>query len=468
MRNSLFSFKLLLFLMLSVLPTVSIAAETSLDFSVFNSKGFEGKGALEFGSPEDLVLTSSGQIIVADYRNNRLQVLNSDGEFIGFVPNIAKIDESKLDAAALEARKKNLEELTALFKKPTGLALNPQGLLYVTLYESDKIAIVDPRNGALTGTLCKSGKGQGELYGPMDIDVSFDGRIAVAEFRNRRVQIMNDEGKCLKELIYQEENKKGVLSAVAPRGVHWTPDGKLVVSYPLFHQVICWNPTEGNVIWRYGGVKGNDKGMLNNPSFITSALGNNLLIADSLNHRIVEITGDGKFYDHHGRRGSRPGALLSPRGMALNREEVLVIADQGNNRIHFFQPGQTTLMLREVKQMALKDDWDSAAPRIEQILYLQPNNTDAHELMVNALYFFGNRSFNARDYDKAEEFYRRILRYRPEDPNIPKKLDAIFWAANQSLIASIIFGIIATIAGLILIWVLKILVSRFIFTQSQE
>ena len=73
-----------------------------------------------------------------------------------------------------------------------------------------------------------------------------------------------------------------------------------------------------------------------------------------------------------------------------------------------------------------------------------------------------------KNQDKAEEYYRRILRYRPEDPSIPQKLDAIFWAVNQSLIASIVFGIIATIAGLILIWVLKILISRYIFTQSQE
>lgn len=466
MINSLRIKGLLLLLLLGFVANLD--AQTSLDFSVFNTKGFEGKGPLEFASPEDLVITAEGLIIVADHRNNRLQVLSSDGEFIGTIPNTAKIDESKFDAAALEARNKNLEELNQLFKKPTGLALDAQGRLYVTMMEADKIAIIDPRNGALTGTLCKSGKGQGELYAPMDIDISHDGRIAVAEWRNRRVQILNDEGKCLKELIYQEETKRGAMSAVAPRGVHWTSDGRLIVSYPTFNQVVCWNPADGQVIWRYGGIKGTDKGMLNNPSFITAALNNNLLIADTLNHRIVEITGDGKFFEHHGRRGSRPGALMSPRGMALSRDEVLVIADQGNNRIHFFQPGQTTLMLREIKQMALKDQWDTAMPRIEQILYLAPNNPEAHELMVNALYFFGNRAFNERDYDKAEEFYRRILRYRPEDPNIPQKLDAIFWAANQSLIASIVFGIIATIAGLILIWILKILISRFFFTQSQE
>ncbi|NLF97028.1 MAG: hypothetical protein GX569_09840 [Candidatus Riflebacteria bacterium] len=457
---------LLIALLLACTP--HLGAQTSLDFSVYSSKGFEGKGPLEFASPEDLVITRDGLIIVADHRNNRLQVLSKEGDYVGEIPRTAKIDESKLDAAAIEARKQNLDELSKLLKKPVGLALDAQDRLYVTSMETDKIAIIDPRNGALTGTLCKSGKAQGELYAPMDVDVSHDGRIAVAEWRNRRVQILNDEGKCLKELIYQEETKRGGLSPVAPRGVHWTSDGRLVVSYPTFNQVVCWNPSDGQVLWRYGGIKGTDRGMLNNPSFITSALNNNLLISDTLNNRIVEITGDGKYFEHHGRRGSKPGALLSPRGLALNRDEVLVISDQGNNRIHFFQPGQTTLMLREIKQMALKDEWESAMPRIEQILYLSPNNPEAHELMVNALYFFGNRAFNEREYDKAEEYYRRILRYRPEDPSIPQKLDAIFWAVNQSLIASIVFGIIATIAGLILIWVLKILISRYIFTQSQE
>jgi tetratricopeptide (TPR) repeat protein len=105
-------------------------------------------------------------------------------------------------------------------------------------------------------------------------------------------------------------------------------------------------------------------------------------------------------------------------------------------------------------------------PKIERILYLQPNNPQALDLMINGLYFFGNQAFNEGNYDKAEEFYRRILRYRPDDPAIPQKLDAIFWAANQGLIATTIFGIIATIVGLILVWILKVLLSRFIFSKS--
>jgi len=439
----------------------------ALDFSSFTVKGFEGKGPLEFSSPEDLLLDSNGRIIVADHRNNRIQVLTAEGNFLFSIPgNPPKTDAANANAEE-QAQMQNFAELQKICRRPSGLALDKNGLLYVASFEADKIGIINLSTGNLTGTISRSGKAQGELNGPMGIAISPDGtKIAVAEFKGRRVQILSEDGKCLKELLYQEESKKGRFSTVAPRGVHWNRQGQLIVSYPTFHQVVCWEPMEGKLIWRYGSSKGRDKGQLDNPSFITDAKDGNLLIADTGNHRIVEITGDGKFFEHHGRRGSAPGRLLSPRGLALTDDESLVISDSGNNRVHFFQPGQATIMLREVKQLALKDDWESAMPRIERILYLQPNNQQAVDLMVNGLYFFGNQAFNERNYDKAEEYYRRVIRYRPDDSNIAQKLDAIFWAANQGLIATVIFGIIAIIVGLIIIWVLKVLISRFIFSKS--
>lgn len=477
--------KKLFAVLLFVAVTLS-QANAALDLSVFTIRGFEGKGPLEFNAPEELLLLQDGRIIVADQRNNRLQVLTPDGDFTRAIPQLVASDPIRADGkkqtsakALMPPRNASesgnictdpafLAEVQRYFPRPTGMAFDSKGQLYVSLSESDLIAVLDFNSGRVTSTLGRSGKGQGELFGPMDIDISPDGRIAVAEGRNKRVQILNEAGKCLKELVYQEETKKGAFNAVPPRGLYWLNDGNLVVTYPTFNQVVCWEPKEGKILWRYGSGKGSEKGMLNSPSYITASLDQNLLISDTLNHRIVEITRDGKFFEHHGRRGSAPGRLLMPRGMALNRDETLIIADQGNNRVHFFQPGQATVILREAKQLALKDDWDAALTRIEKVLYLQPNNEQARDLMVNALYFFGNRAFNERDYYKAEEFYRRVLRYRPDDANIPQKLDAIFWAANQGLIASIVFGIIAVIAGLIIVWIIKVLLTRFIFTQSQE
>lgn len=443
---------------------LQVSGVLALDLSEFVVRGFEGKGPLEFNTPEDLLLTEDGRIVIADQKNNRIQVLTRDAEFIRFIPKMRELPENA-EPAEKEAAKANFEKLVKLMKKPTGLALDKSKRLYVTCQDTDIILIIDFESGDLLGTLGKSGKAQGELHSPMDIDISADGRLAVAEWRNQRVQILDLEGKCIKEIIYNEETKKGY-KAISPRGVYWTVEGKLIVSYPIFNQVVCWNIEDGQPIWRYG-IKGRDRGMLNNPSYITSAPEGRFLISDSLNHRIVEITRDGMFHMNYPiRKGSAPGRLISPRGLMVNKDETLVVADQGNNRVHLFQPGQATLMLREIKQLALRDDWASAMPKIERILYLKPNDAQARELMVNALYYFGDRSFGEGDYLKSEEFFRRVLRYRPDDPNIPQKLDAIFWASNQGLIANVVFGIIAVIILLILIWMLKIFISRFIFSRT--
>ena len=436
----------------------------ALDLAEFVVRGFEGKGPLEFNTPEDLILSRDGRIIVADQKNNRIQVLTNEGNFIRFIPQIRQAPESS-DAAIKKAAQENFDRLQDLMKKPTGLAFDKEQRLYVSCQDSDTILIIDFETGEMLGSLCKSGKGQGELRSPMDIDISHDGRIAVAEWRNQRVQILDDQGKCLKEIIYNEEAKRGY-KAVSPRGVFWTVDGKLIVTYPLFNQVVCWNIELGQIEWRYG-IKGRDRGMLNNPSYVANAPEGRFLISDSMNHRIVEITRDGKFHFNYPiRKGSAPGRLISPRGLMVNRDETLVVADQGNNRIHLFQPGQATLMLREVKELALKDDWVSAMPKIERILYLKPNESQARELMVNALYYFGDRAFAEGDFLKSEEYFRRVLRYRPDDPNIPQKLDAIFWASNQGLIANVVFGIIAVIIALILIWILKVMITRLIFNRT--
>jgi len=436
----------------------------ALELSDYVVRGFEGKGPLEFNTPEDVVITADGRIVVADQKNNRLQILTKEGDFIRFIPQLPPANESA-DPAAKEAAKINFEQLQKVMKKPTGLALSPDGKIYISCQDSDSIVIVDFESGQLLGTLCKSGKGQGELRSPMDIDLSHDGRIAVAEWRNQRVQILDLEGKCLREIIYNEESKRGY-KPVSPRGVFWTIEGKLLVAYPLFNQIVCWNVESGQIEWRYG-IKGRDRGMLNNPSYITNAPEGRFLVADTLNHRIVEITRDGKFHFNYPiRKGSAPGRLISPRGLMINQNEALIVSDQGNNRIQLFLPGQATMMLREVKQLALKDDWATAMPKIERILYLKPNEPQARELMVNALYYFGDKAFAEGDFLRAEEYFRRVLRYRPDDPNIPQKLDAIFWASNQGLIANVVFGIIAVIIALILIWILKTVISRFIFSRT--
>ena len=105
-------------------------------------------------------------------------------------------------------------------------------------------------------------------------------------------------------------------------------------------------------------------------------------------------------------------------------------------------------------------------PKIEHVLNLAPDDGEARMLLVNALHYFGDRSFQSEDFERSEEYYRRVLMYNPNDPDVSRKLDLIFWASNKDLIMRAVFGIIAIIAGLLLFWIIKIALSRLIYGRA--
>ena len=78
--------------------------------------------------------------------------------------------------------------------------------------------------------------------------------------------------------------------------------------------------------------------MFNGPSGIVFDQENNVLIADSRNHRIQKFTSDGEFIKSFGEYGSGDGCLNLPWGLAINQEGEILVADWGNDRIQSFSP----------------------------------------------------------------------------------------------------------------------------------
>ena len=85
------------------------------------------------------------------------------------------------------------------------------------------------------------------------------------------------------------------------------------------------------------------------------------------------------------------------------------------------------------------------------------NNTESY---IESKYELGHLYLKTKDYDKAEDYYRMVLRYRPDDGNIPQKLDAIFWENNRPILISAVAIILGLIGLVIILWLLKLVFRR--------
>jgi sugar lactone lactonase YvrE len=104
--------------------------------------------------------------------------------------------------------------------------------------------------------------------------------------------------------------------------------------------------TEGDAY--FGKTNGADSGgVFNRPSGLAIGPSGNIYVADTWNYRIQVFTPDGKFLNSWGQRGefgsnaqAEPfDGFWGPRGIAVDSEENVYVADTGNKRIRVYTSG---------------------------------------------------------------------------------------------------------------------------------
>lgn len=272
------------------------------------SSGFSGDGAAAtsaaLASPAAVVVDGSGNLYIADQANNRIRKVDGSGNISTFAGN-GETDFSGDGGPAT----------SAALNSPFGVAVDGSGNFYIADQNNQRIRKIT--TGGTISTVAGNGSyGFGgdngaataaSLARPSGVAVDGSGNLYIADYFNHRIR---------------KVTTGGIITTVAGNG------------------------TAG-----FGGDNGTaTSANLNEPSGIAVDASGNLYIADEGNHRIRKVTTGGIITTVAGNGtagfGGDNGAatsanLANPKGVAVDGQGTLYIADYGNQRIRKVTTGGT-------------------------------------------------------------------------------------------------------------------------------
>lgn len=297
---------------LEVLPPAPSALPPGAITTVAGGSTYVGDGLLATSavlrSPEGLAVTPAGDVLIADSGQQRVRRVAA---VAGIIHTIAGIGTSGYSGDGLPA-------VLSAVSRPSALALDPEGNLYLADTAGHRIRMLEAATGRL-------------------LDVAGTGNPG-----------FTGDGPALQVQLNQ------------PAGLTVAPDGSIWISDQGNHRIRRIDPTDGRLETvagtgqaGYGGDQGPaTQALLNSPAGLAAAADGSVLVADRDNHRVRVIAPDGSIRtvagtgqpSFSGDDGPAVGAELNlPSAVAVDSGGIIFIADSGNHRIRRISPGQQVM-----------------------------------------------------------------------------------------------------------------------------
>lgn len=174
------------------------------------SFAFDGHEDGQVSRPWGLCVDRDGNVIVADRRNNRVQVFYPNGIF-------------KLKFGSKGSG-------NGQFDLPAGISTDALNRIVVVDKDNHRIQIFTAV-GTFVLKYGSYGKDCGQFQYPWDVAVNSKGDMLVTDSRNHRIQMFNQDGHFISRFSFDGVNHSRSLKGLTtPRGVCYTPQGDIIVS----------------------------------------------------------------------------------------------------------------------------------------------------------------------------------------------------------------------------------------------
>ena len=207
--------------------------------------GKEGSGDGMFKHPRGLAVGDRDEILVADFVNHRIQVLDSDGTFM----------------KSFGCKGENLGE----FNGPHGIAINKDRNIFVAEFNNHRVQILS-WEGRHLGSFGGQGSLDSQLRSPRGLSLDSNGNVIVADGGNKLIKIFTADGKFVMKIGGQ-----GIFSC--PFHCIWSGEYFLMSDH-YEHCVNVFN-REGHFQYKFG-KRGEGDGEFSFPGYLSLTQSNHL------------------------------------------------------------------------------------------------------------------------------------------------------------------------------------------------
>ncbi len=268
-----------------------------------------------FNSPAGLARDGSGNLLIADSFNGRVQKFTAQGHFITMW---------------------NGGSGGADFEMPQDVAVDLDGNIYVVDSQACTVRVFNPM-GAEIASWGSAGAGIGQFTGPQGVAVDTLGRVYVADTGNNRIQIFDGAGTPLGLL---GESAVPPIAWSAPHDLAFDTSGNIYVADTGNDRIVVLD-AEGLLLRETGGP-GSGPGLFNYPVRVLLDSTGNLYVTDQMNYRIQKFDSTGAYLLHWGGEGDSIDEFSVPDGLALDNFGHILVADRGfHDRIQVFTDAGT-------------------------------------------------------------------------------------------------------------------------------
>jgi DNA-binding beta-propeller fold protein YncE len=214
--------------------------------------------------------------------------------------------------------------------RPGGISIAPDGNVLVPDSHYQRLLVYTPTGQIvreIVGTTEQGGLGP---FGYIsDVVQDREGNLFMAEFGDvNRVRQLSPAGLHLGAFGTAGD---GPGQLARPRGLALGPRQEIVVADSCNHRLQIF-ARDGRLL-RSIGRAGTGPGEFSYPYKVAVAPSGDIIVAEFGNHRVQRLTWDGKPLAQWGRVGRGPGCLAQPWGVAVDSRGRVYIADTENHRI---------------------------------------------------------------------------------------------------------------------------------------